>query len=432
MISSDVFHPGPAPCAHRIIPGPGVFLPELTMSLLDRLSDTEAWEKYYSYKASLACPKPVLKELRAFIDARAWGPVLANIREGRPFPLPRKSVISKQSSQKKRTVYVYPKAENTVLKLLTHLLLREYDTLFSPNLYSFRPARNAKDAFRHILRIPGIERKYAYKADISNYFNSIPVEQLVPDLQAVTSDDPELSAFLTALLLEPCVLDRGTPVAEQKGIMAGTPLSSFYANLYLRDLDALFHEEGLPYARYSDDIILFRDTLEECGQDAERVRAVLTQKGLSMNPDKEQFFTPEDGFIFLGFSYREGVIDIAPASVMKLKTKMRRKTRALARWQDRASLSPEKAAKAFIRIFNRKLLEETDDSDLSWSRWFFSLINTTESLHVIDLYAQDCIRTLLTGTHTKARYNARYEDLKALGYQSLVHAYYEYQRQEST
>ena len=401
------------------------------MSLLDLLSQKESWERFYEYKASLACPKASLRELRAFIDTEMWRPAVEAIREDAPFPLPRKAVISKQSSQKKRTVYVYPPAENTVLKLLTHLLLRKYDGLFSPDLYSFRPKRNAKDAFRDILKTPGIQGKYAYKADIHNYFNSVPVEKLLPDLQAVLQDDPALYGFLSRLLREPCVLDRGEAVTESKGIMAGTPLSSFYANLYLRDLDRLFSKEGIPYSRYSDDIIVFSDSRAECEALAGRIRAFLADKGLTMNPDKEQFFTPEEGFIFLGFSYRKGTIDIAPASVMKLKRKMRRKARALMRWQDRAGTTPEKAAKAFIRVFNRKLFEATEEHDLSWSRWFFSVINTTESLRVIDAYAQDCIRTILTGTHTKLRYNARYADLKALGYRSLVHAYFSARKKEN-
>ena len=43
-----------------------------------------------------------------------------------------------------------------------------------------------------------------------------------------------------------------------------------------------------------------------------------------------------------------------------------------------------------------------------------------------DLYAQDCLRYLLSGKRTKARFNVRYEDLKALGYRSLVNAYYDF------
>lgn len=50
------------------------------------------------------------------------------------------------------------------------------------------------------------------------------------------------------------------------------------------------------------------------------------------------------------------------------------------------------------------------------------------SLHVIDEYAQDCIRRLISGSNTKSRYNVRYDELKALGYRSLVNAYYSYDR----
>ena len=78
---------------------------------------------------------------------------------------------------------------------------------------------------------------YAYKADISNYFNSIDVDRFLPELQQAISDDPELFAFLSVQLSEPRVLEKGKELIEQKGIMAGTPLSAFYANLYLRDLD---------------------------------------------------------------------------------------------------------------------------------------------------------------------------------------------------
>ena len=74
-------------------------------------------------------------------------------------------------TQKKRIVYTYPYAENTVLKLLAYLLLRKYDSVFSDGLYSFRPNKTAKDAVRRLIRTPRINEMYSYKADISNYFN---------------------------------------------------------------------------------------------------------------------------------------------------------------------------------------------------------------------------------------------------------------------
>ena len=221
------------------------------MSLIEMLRDCGAWEKFYEYKASLACPDQTLSELRSFIDGKKYLPVCERIERGEAFALPKKSVISKMSSQKKRTVYTYPRDENTVLKLLTYLLLRKYDHIFSDNLYSFRPARTAKDAFRRIVSVRGINRMYSYKVDVSNYFNSVKIPLILPKLKSVLSDDAPLYSFLEGLLTEPYVTDGGEKIKEEKGIMAGTPVSSFFANLYLADLDAAFYERGAVYARYS-------------------------------------------------------------------------------------------------------------------------------------------------------------------------------------
>ncbi|MBR6744436.1 MAG: group II intron reverse transcriptase domain-containing protein [Clostridia bacterium] len=393
---------------------------------MDLRSDEAVWNRFYEYKLSLACPKQFTGELRRFIDGKRYLLVTELIKEGGRFPIPRKSVISKMGSDKKRVVYTYPEDENTVLKLLTWLILRKYDRIFSRNLYSFRPGRTAKDAVRDLLKTGKVSQAYSYKVDIHDYFNSVPVERLLPMLKNTLEDDEALYSFLEKLLLEPCVLDRGKETVERKGIMAGTPLSSFFANLYLSGLDRHFDESGVIYARYSDDMIVFSPDEAQVKKHAEFIRSFLATNSLTVNPAKENFGDPGDGFVFLGFSCVGDNVDIAPATVKKLKQKMRRKRDALSRWQKRNGFGGEKAAKAFIRIFNAKLLESPRDNELSWSHWFFPVINTTESLHAIDLYAQDCLRYLISGRHTKARFNVRYEDLKALGYRSLVHAYYEH------
>ena len=400
------------------------------MSMLELLTERRVWERFYEYKTSLVCPEELKRKLRKFIDEEAYLPAAENILAGGGFPLPRKKIISKMSTQKKRTVFTYPERENTVLKLLTYLLLRKYDGVFAPNLFSFRPGRTAKDALVSLLKTPGIAGMYSYKVDVSDYFNSIPVERLLPMLEKVTADDAPLYAFLSRLLSEPKAIENGREAQMKKGIMAGTPLASFYANLYLSELDRRFFEAGVPYARYSDDIILFANTREEAEARAAIVRDFLSGHGLSVNPSKEEYRTPEEGFTFLGFICRGGTVDISPVSVKKLKAKMRRKSRALARWRDKNGLEGEKAAKAFIRIFNRKLFENPAADELTWTYWFFPVITTAESLREIDRYAQDCVRFLLTGTRTKARFNARYGDMKALGLRSLVHAYYDHSEAE--
>ncbi|MCR4777109.1 MAG: reverse transcriptase/maturase family protein [Saccharofermentans sp.] len=394
------------------------------MSLIDKLFEKSSWERYFEYKSGLKCSKHFKKELREFIDSERYLSYKNEVNSLTDLPLPSKAIISKMSSRKKRTVYKYPYDFNMLLKLLTYLTLRKYDHIYTPNLYSFRPGVCAKDAIMAICRNKELHSLYSYKVDVSDYFNSIPVDNICLALDETITDDTKLLSFMKALLKEEKVICDNETVTEKKGIMAGTPIASFYANLYLKDLDEWFRERNILYARYSDDIIVFAKS----GDDIARYRKVLLdkldEKGLKVNPDKEFCGNPEDGFTFLGVEVKNGSIDIAPASVVKLKQKMRRKARALDRWRHREGIDGTKAAAAFIRIFNHKLLEVNEDSDLTWSLWFFPVITTSKSLHEIDLYAQDLLRFLISGTHTKSRYNVRYAELKEMGYRSLVNEYY--------
>ncbi len=500
MISSSVFYWGSPPEGPDLtVISPAVRFADpieisythmqekISQSLLDSLQDENVWQRYLEYKQSRSMDKGLLKDLQGFIENREYLPVTDGICAGSPFALPRKAVINKLSTKKQRTVYTYPRPENYVLKLLTFLLLRKYDYIFCPCLYSFRPGTGAKDAIRWLSSRRGISQMYCYKADIHDYFNSVDVSLLLPMLRNTLLDDPELFGFLESLLLEPDVID-GTArwskdgaqacriIQESKGIMAGTPLASFYANIYLWGMDNWFYEQRIPYARYSDDIIVFAHTEEELERYIAFIHSFLADMHLTMNPDKELRSAPGEAWIFLGVKYQDGTVDIAPASLLKLKHKMRRKARALKRWQERKGLPGDRAAKAFIKVFNRKLFDrgpqaqdpqkdgETpeavtqvqpaftglepeqsisghtrpepeqsiSDHELSWCRWYFPVINTAESLAEIDHYAQECIRWLMTGTRTKARYNARYQDLKALGYRSLVNEYYRQEKEART
>ena len=397
------------------------------MSILHLLCDPEIWERFYEYKTSLIKSGSFTKELRDYIDSKSYLPVCRNILQKEKFPLPKKAIISKLGSDKKRVVYTYPYEENIVLKLLTFLLLRKYDEIFEKGLYSFRPGKTAKDAVRYLIRRSRTE-SYYYKVDIHDYFNSVPIDRFLPILKNAVADDPLLYEFLASLLSETKVIFKNSEIEERKGIMAGTPLASFYANLYLTSLDSYFAEKNILYSRYSDDIIVFGKNEETVKEYENYIKEFLFANGLSVNEKKEFFDSTDNGFTFLGFSCKKGETDIAPATVLKLKQKMRRKARALLRWSQRNEIEPEKAAKAFIRIFNKKLLDDPNDNELTWSCWFFSVITTTKSLHEIDNYAQEQIRYIISERRNKKRFRVKYGDMKQLGYRNLVHEYYAYEK----
>ena len=395
------------------------------MKISAALDSSEVWQEFVEYKRESGhLNRDEERKWSTFLEERAYLPVAVAIRAGECFPPPRRSEISKLNSEKKRVVYTYPDAENRVLKLITYLLQRKYDTLFAENLYSFRPGKSVRHAVAQFVRMNGIRQMWSYKVDIHNYFNSVPVERMVPMLYRVLEEEPELARFLASLLENPLVESNGNFIPEQKGIMAGVPFSTFLANLYLREMDLFFEKAGILYARYSDDVIVFAETEALRDEYAAKIGGFLAEAGLSVNPEKEMKTGPGEAWVFLGVCFRDGVVDVAPVSVVKLKAKMRRKMRALERWQRKKGVERIRAAKAFVRVFHEKLFENPAENELTWSRWYFPLINTADSLRKIDRYRQNCIRYLATGKRTKAAYNFRYEEMKELGYVSLVHEFY--------
>lgn len=397
------------------------------MSILDKISDPLAWEEFLEYKrSSKHLSQREERDLSAFIEKREYLAVAERIASGEGLSLPRLREINKKSTGKKRLVFVFPRAENYALKLVAYHLSRKYDGLFPRNLYSFRHGVGVKHAIDDILRHGSGRRLYSYKVDISDYFNSVDTERAVAKMKVALSDDPECAELIEGILREPRATVGRRQVECRKGIMAGVPISGFLANLFLVELDERFASEGVIYARYSDDIIVFSDSEEGIARHEAVIKEHLSAMGLAVNEKKEFRTKRDEPWEFLGFKVEGRRIDISTVSFEKIKAKMRRKARALKRWRERRGVAPEGAAVAFIRAFNRKLFDNPNHSDITWSLWYFPTITTDGSLREIDRYAVECIRYTVTGRHSKANYRLRYARIKELGFKSLVNAYYKF------
>lgn len=393
--------------------------------LLERLCDTATWEEFLEYKLSHGLlDRREEAFMRSFIDACGYAEIAEGLIDGSyTFNPPKRSEISKLGSGKKRVVYTFSEVENAVLKALAYLLYR-YDDRLSPNCYAFRRHIGARRAFTDMALAPETSSLWCFKADISNYFNSIDITLLEGILRETIDDDEPLRRMLLALLSDERCEWQGEIIREQKGVMAGTPISPFLANLYLKEMDEYFYKRGVRYARYSDDIIIF-DTEEKLSEHMAAYRRFIEKYRLRSNPDKELVSAPGEAWSFLGFEYRAGTIDISRVTLTKLMGKIRRQARSLRRWMLRKGAEPERALRAFNRKFNRKFYSADAGRELCWSRWFFSLINTDKSLHEIDKYMQQYERYIVTGKQSKANYErAPYELLRRCGYRPLVAAYY--------
>lgn len=397
----------------------------------------KSWQDFLTYKLEhrhLNATEE--KAIRDFIRRKSYLSLCDAWEQGNfPSCYPVKQTINKEGTRKKRIVYSFPGDEGIFLKFIAFHLFR-YDSFFTKNCYAFRRNFGVRNAIGRICRTPALSHMYCLKVDISNYFNSIDINLLLPKLDFIREQDEMLYRLFERILKEPHVIENGHVISESHGAMAGTPISPFFANVYLSDTDRFFEKEGVPYFRYSDDILLFADTLEELICRKEQLYTRISALNLTLNPDKVHISAPGETWDFLGFCYRNGEIDLSANTIRKTKAKIKRKADALRRWQRKKGLTSDKAAIGLIRAMNHKFYgkssgtlqtsypQDTLSDDFTWSRWFFPNLTVDTGLKEIDRYLQEYIRYAVTGRHYKGNYRIDYEQLKAWGYRSLVHEYY--------
>ena len=392
--------------------------------IIGQLDSQAVWEEFLAHRLMKGrFTWTLFEDADDYVAEERYLPVAQAWMAGGTPGIPERKCINKMGTAKKRIVYSFGSDETRVLKLLSYLLYR-YDGCFSPNCYSFRRGLKASDAIFSLRKVLHGRRMWAYKLDIHDYFNSISIPILLPVLRDLLADDPDLYRFFERMLTDDRALAGGEVVRGPRGVMAGTPTAPFLADVYLMEVDRYFYKKGVVYARYSDDIILFAPDRAALEEHKAALLDFLARYRLEVNPSKERIYAPDEPFDFLGFKCLGNSIDIADATKKKMKGKIRRAARAIARWRDRKGLDATRAMKGLIRTFNNKFFEDGDPEALTWSRWFFPVINRTDGLREIDSYLQQYIRYLGTGRHSKANYRIRYADLKALGYRSLVHEYY--------
>lgn len=403
------------------------------MSIIDEINNASKWQLFLEHKQSNNnMSKDEEQALIEFIENKRYEYYYEQIKNNNfPKDFPHKFIVNKEDSNKKRIVYSYEGEENIVLKFIAHNLY-EFDDYFSKNTYAFRRGYGVKDAIRRLKGKEKFEEYYCYKADISNYFNSIDVNFLLDKLSFVKERDIKLYNLFEKILLEERVYSGNKVIIDEHGAMAGMPCSPFFANVYLSEIDKYFEERNIPYFRYSDDILIFATNMDELQERIAIFKEKIDSCKLELNEAKVIVTKPYEPFEFLGFSYDKGVIDLSHNTKRKIKAKIKRKAEALRKWQRSKKLSEDKAAIGFIRTMNKKFYggnsKEEDLDDFTWSRWFFPDITTDNSLKEIDEYMQQYIRYIITGRHYKGNYRITYEQMKEWGYKSLVHEYYKFKK----
>jgi RNA-directed DNA polymerase len=363
-----------------------------------------------------------LAAYRSLLDSGEVGEMVAEYAAGRLSLSPPKRRLLNKADGRKKVVYTFAPADELLLKALNQILQSVTARDHSRLCHSFQPGRGPRTAYRDVRRIHGLRALHCLHLDVRDFFNSIPVEQLLASLPPSIADDEPLYRLLAATLRERQVVSGDEVVVDDhKGVMAGTPLAPLLSNLYLRSLDDVFESARIPFLRYADDMVVFgtADQVAEHGADIQRRLAAL---GLELNPKKTRLSAPGEPWEFLGLRYDQGSLDLATNTIAKLRRRVRRVAKRARRRPDPARLA--------VRRLNRRLYGVGGRStDFTWASWFFPLLTGDATLHRLDRLIQDQLRFAVTGVHSRRNFKeVPYDRLRGVGYLPLVTAYRTFQR----
>lgn len=222
-----------------------------------------------------------------------------------------------------------PAVKDRIVQTAVKLVIEPiFEAAFHPGSYGFRPQRSCRDALAQVEGL--IKQGYAFvvDADLQSYFDSIPHEPLMEQVEQRISDGRVL-ALIRDWLGQDVLrgMERWTPLS---GTPQGAVISPLLANIYLHPLDLALAARGHRMVRYADDFVVLCASREEAEAALAEIRRWVADKGLRLHPDKTHLGDcrqPGQGFDFLGYRFEAGQRFVRKKSLTRFKDAIRAKTR---------------------------------------------------------------------------------------------------------
>lgn len=305
--------------------------------------------------------------------------------DGQALPIQR-VWISKPGKQEKRPIGI-PVIQDRAKQALAKLALEpEWEAIFEPNSYGFRPGRSAHDAIEAIfLGLPHDTPKWVFDADIRKCFDEIDHEALIAKTGTFPLMKKQITAWLKTGVMEGYANTSKTVsvYSTNKGTPQGGIISPLLANIALHGLEIDLKEyvsklpmkpyeaanrstsakiKALTVVRYADDFVLIHRNkviLEMCIQET---RKWLKTVGLEISEEKSAMRDGRNGFLFLGFQ----IIQVKKVTVGNYKVKIQpsRQSQAKLLLKIREIIINNKSASSY------KLIETVRPVILGWANYF--------------------------------------------------------------
>ena len=399
-----------------------------TLTVFEKMNMPETKEAFISRKEnSYSVSEEEIAMLREYILSEKCDSDIRRLMDDDFFfSVPSRSYLRKKNSQRKRLIYRFGLEEKMLMQYLAYVL-HDFDHIYEDSVFSFRLGRHIAQIFNDIRKKNLSNTHWVLKTDIHSYGDNVQPEILADMLDDLfKEEDPVLCSFFRKLLTRGQYYWGGKLEEGSTGALSGCPLTTFFENVYLRDIDKYIISESTYYCRYADDIAVFVESQEKAQEIYEHVNQLFSERGLEFNVDKTTIVPPGETFDLLGFQVKGDVFDISDHALESIMWKLNHRARKLVRLQWKHGLTKEDTMQRMVnRIDEYFFGRDTDNNELNWVDWSFKVLTRSDSLQKIDSCAQECIRYVGSGgKRNNAKFRVRYKTMCNMGYRTLVHAFY--------
>jgi len=195
---------------------------------------------------------------------------------------------------------------------------------FLSNSYGYRPGKGPYKALRRVEHAITNEKCcWVVSHDIDNFFGTLNHQRLLALWEDLVTGDSRL-VEIVALWCKMGIIGRdGHWQNVMNGVRQGQVIAPLLANLYLHDLDKYITDQGWGYVRYADDFLLLCKNRQEAQNSESAVRNFLYSIQLELNDSNPKINSLENGFTFLGVTFKGDNRSISLEKIMKMTAKLR-------------------------------------------------------------------------------------------------------------
>lgn len=291
-----------------------------------------------------------------------------------------------------RTVYANEAEDRILMTAVNDTLFRLCPDMVHPACMSYQSGigcgKVARQVSRDIQALPEMPGGFlGYKVDLSKYFDSVPIQYIDGTFDLVEERlghscvmDMVREYYHSDVLLD---LDR-KPIHRYTSLRQGCAVAAFLADSVLYAADHMAASSGVPYYRYSDDILTL-------GPDADKVfyelSGMLEGMGLALNPKKVEHLKADQWFTFLGFSLKGAGITLSRKRVNNFQAAIEKRTIRRPGETDSAS--------SMARV--ARYLYDGSLTQYGYAEGILPVVNSAQDLRQMDLFIVDCLRACDTG-----------------------------------